>query len=125
MALRVLHVEDDPDIRTITKIALDHAGGFELVQCEDGQAALDYAPGTSSDVLLFDLMIPNMSGDVLLAEIRKVPNYEDTPVIFMTAKGQAAELDALKDIGALDVIVKPFDPMSLGDQIKKIIGVVD
>lgn len=122
MVVRVLHVEDDPDIRAIAKIALDHEGGFELTQCPDGAAALQFAETETCDLLLLDLMIPNMSGDVLLGELRKLAGFQTVPVVFMTAKGQVDDVRALADLGALDVITKPFDPMALGARLKALLA---
>lgn len=120
--IKLLHVEDDADIREIAKMALELSGDFEVVQCECGEDALrcvaDYAP----DVLLLDMMMPGMTGRQTLEKIRENPAFQSTPAIFMTARAQPNELDELRSIGATEVISKPFDPMSLPDQIKAAIS---
>ncbi|GHE00074.1 chemotaxis protein CheY [Defluviimonas sp. 20V17] len=114
---KILHVEDDPDIREIALMALEVVGGLDVVQCASGAEALERAPGIAPDLLLLDVMMPGMSGDETLTALRKVPQFSETPAIFMTAKAQHSEVDRLKELGALDVITKPFDPMTLADQI--------
>lgn len=117
---KILHVEDDPDIREIALMALEVVGGLDVEQCVSGADALERAPGIAPGLLLLDVMMPGMSGDETLTALRKMPQFADTPAIFMTAKAQLSEVDRLKQLGALDVITKPFDPMTLADQILKI-----
>jgi CheY-like chemotaxis protein len=117
---KILHVEDDPDIREIALMALEVVGGLDVEQCASGADALERAPGIAPGLLLLDVMMPGMSGDETLTALRKMPQFADTPAIFMTAKAQLSEVDRLKQLGALDVITKPFDPMTLADQILKI-----
>ncbi|MEP1765672.1 MAG: response regulator [Sulfitobacter sp.] len=120
--IKLLHVEDDADIREIAKLSLELSGEFEVVQCCSGPEALvrvrDYIP----DVILLDMMMPGMSGKETLAQMRHLPDLAKTPAIFMTARAQEAELEELRAIGAAEVICKPFDPMSLGAQIMKVMN---
>lgn len=120
--IRLLHVEDDLDILEIAAMSLEMAGGFDVRQCENAADALRVAPDFKPDVMLFDMMLPEMSGVQLLAAIREVPDFAKTPVIFMTARAQPHERRDLIERGAVDVIVKPFDPVKLGDQIKGILA---
>ncbi|SFL31072.1 Response regulator receiver domain-containing protein [Loktanella salsilacus] len=120
--IRLLHVEDDLDILEIASMSIEMAGGFELLQCENATDALRMAPEFKPDAMLFDMMLPKMSGVQLMAAIREVPGFATTPIIFMTARAQPHERRELIEKGALDVIVKPFDPISLGDQIKAILA---
>jgi CheY-like chemotaxis protein len=115
--LRLLHVEDDRDIREVAKMALMLSGAFDVLQCASGEDALEQAPGFDPEVLLLDVMMPGMTGPETLAALRKLEQFHTTPAIFMTARAQPAEVDALKALSALTVIVKPFDPITLGDQI--------
>lgn len=117
---RVLHVEDDPDIQEIAKIALEIVGGLEVHQFSSGAEAIAAAPGIRPDLFLLDVMMPNMNGEQTLAHLRDLPGFAGTPAIFMTAKAQINEIDALKQLGAAGVIVKPFDPMTLADQLLEI-----
>ncbi|SDX26254.1 response regulator [Litoreibacter albidus] len=119
--LTVLHVDDDDDIREITLLALEAVGGMTVVQASSGAAALVSVENLQPDVLLLDVMMPEMSGVELLSQLRNIPKLQETPCIFMTARVQANEISGLKEHGAVDVIEKPFDPMTLADRIRAII----
>jgi two-component system OmpR family response regulator len=117
---RILYVEDEPDIRAVAKMALEAVGGFTVIACASGQEALSAAPGARADLLLLDVMMPGMDGPSTLRALRDMPATAHTPVIFMTAKVQAAEVAQYKGLGALEVIPKPFDPMEISAQIQRI-----
>ncbi|WP_027328764.1 response regulator [Marinimicrobium agarilyticum] len=117
---RILYVEDEPDIQAIAQIALESLGGFELKVCSSGEEAIKAADSFKPDLLLLDVMMPGMDGPRTLAALRRRSATAETPVIFMTAKVQPNEIDHLKSCGALDVIPKPFDPMTLSDQVRAI-----
>ena len=114
---RVLHVDDDMDIRDIAGIALREIGGLDLVQCESGYEALDAAPSFAPDLVVLDMMMPQLDGAETLERLRKLPGLENVAVIFMTAKGNQMSHKRLLELGALGVIMKPFDPMTLADDI--------
>ena len=115
---RVLYVEDDADIRTIASMALEVVGGFTLKACASGAEALAAAEVFAPQLLLLDVMMPGMDGPTTLARLRELPATRDVPVIFMTAKVQASEVEQYKALGALGVISKPFDPMALAGQVQ-------
>mgnify|MGYP000016913376 FL=1 len=117
---RILYVEDEPDIRFVAQMALQAVGGFTVIACACGQDALNAAPDARADLLLLDVMMPGMDGPSTLKALRESPATANTPVIFMTAKVQVAEVALYKALGALEVIPKPFDPMELAAQIQKI-----
>lgn len=116
----ILYVEDEPDIRMVAQLALETVGGFTLKVCSNGEEAVQTGPGFKPDLLLLDVMMPGMDGPGTLAALRETPALKDTPVIFMTAKVQPGEIQQYRDMGALDVIAKPFDPMTLADQVRTI-----
>lgn len=120
--IKLLHVEDDADIREIAEMSLSLSGEFDIVQCESGEAALARVADYTPDVILLDMMMPGLTGRQTLEEMRKMAHLAKVPAIFMTARAQQNELDELRQIGAAEVISKPFDPMSLGDKIKAVIG---
>ncbi len=117
---RILYVEDEPDIRAIVQMALEAVGGFTVIACASGSEALAAAATASADLLLLDVMMPGMDGPSTLKALRALPEMADTPVVFMTAKVQAAEVALYKGLGALGVVPKPFDPMELSAQISRI-----
>lgn len=119
---RVLYVEDDPDIREVATMALELMGELELCVCASGADALADGPAFAPDLILLDVMMPGMDGPTTLARLRESPALAETPVVFMTAKVQPQEVAALRAMGALDVIAKPFDPMQLASRL---IGIFD
>ena len=115
---RILYVEDQPDIRAVTKVALEKIGGFELQICSGGEEAVATAVAFAPELFLLDVMMPGMDGPATLEALRKLPGLADVPVIFMTAKVQTNEVTEYMALGAIEVIAKPFDPMALSDQIR-------
>jgi len=117
---RILYVEDEPSIRTIAVTVLEAVGGFTVIACSSGKEALEQAAAANADLILLDVMMPEMDGPATLEALRRIPQTARTPVIFMTAKVQASEIAHYKSLGAVDVIAKPFDPMTLSAQISEI-----
>lgn len=115
----IIHAEDEADIRAIAQIALEDIGSFTVQYCSNGYEVLEAVKEFEPDLFLLDVMMPKMDGPTALRELRKMPQFVHTPAIFMTAKIQASEIEEYKAIGAIDVINKPFDPMSLADDIQK------
>jgi CheY-like chemotaxis protein len=115
---RILCVEDDPDIQAVIRLALERVGGFTVMLCASGRTALDSVAGFRPDLILLDVMMPGLDGPGTLAALRQLPGAAALPVIFMTAKVQPDELDHYLSLGALAVVVKPFDPMTLAHEIR-------
>ena len=120
-AMKILLVEDEPDIRAIAGLALGTIGGFQVEPCESGAQALERAEGFAPDLVMLDVMMPGMDGPSTLEALRRLPALAETPVIFMTAKVQPQEVAFYKSLGALDVIAKPFDPMALPAKVREIV----
>ena len=114
---RVLYVEDEPDIRAVAELALSAVGGFELCTCESGEQAVREAVAFAPDLMILDVMMPGMDGPSTLRALRELPEMADVPAIFMTAKVQPEEVKQLLALGALEVIPKPFDPMTLAQRV--------
>lgn len=117
---KVLYVEDEPDIQAVARVALEMIGGFTLTICSSGAQALQEAPAFAPDLILLDVMMPGMDGPTTLANLRQIDSLANTPIVFMTAKVQANEVASYKALGAVDVIAKPFDPMTLAAQVRSI-----
>jgi two-component system OmpR family response regulator len=117
---KIMYIEDEPDILTIAQIALEEIGGFKLKCCHSGTEALNQAQHFNPDIFLIDVMMPQMDGPTTLKELRKMPQFNRTPVIFMTAKTQANEVSEYIAMGAAGVITKPFDPVLLAEHIRTI-----
>lgn len=117
--LKILQVEDEPDIREITALSFDLDTDVQLRAASSGVEALDVlAGGFVPDVILLDVMMPQLDGPSTLTRIRALPGHADTPVIFLTARTQASERSRYLALGAIGVITKPFDPMTLGQQVR-------
>ena len=116
--MRILYVDDEPDIREIAEMSLSLDPDFQVKTAGCGLEALDLMAEWRPDAALLDVMMPGMDGPSLLDRIRKHADYARLPVIFVTARAQSAEIQnfALKD--AVGVIAKPFDPMTLAAQVK-------
>ena len=117
---KFLCVEDEPDIQAIAKRTLETVGGFTIETSSSGKGALMKATAFAPDLILLDVMMPGMDDPETLHALRALPGFEATPVIFITAKAMASEIQKYKGLGALEVIPKPIDPMTLSDQIKAI-----
>jgi len=119
---RILHVDDDEDIRAIVQLALEIVDSFELLQCASGQEALEKASDFRPQLILLDVMMPGMSGQTLATELAKEGALTHVPIVFVTAKAESEFTEQLVAEGATAVITKPFDPMTLGSEIKSIWG---
>ena len=117
---RILYVEDDAPIRTIGQMALQTVGRFEVVVCASGAEALEQAPFARADLILLDVMMPGMDGPETLAKLRALAETANTPVVFLSALVQPSEVAKLRAIGAADVLSKPFNPMTLPDNLREI-----
>jgi len=115
---RLLLVEDDPDIQEIARLALELVGGFTLTVCSSGREALAAAPASGAQMVLLDVMMPGMDGPETLEALKRLDAMAGVPVAFMTAKVQPAEVARFLSLGAVGVIAKPFDPMTLADRVR-------
>ena len=120
MLKRVLFVEDDPDIQTVARMALEAVGGFTVLACASGAEALERVEAFAPDLILLDVMMPGMDGLETLQSLRLLPGAAAVPVVFLTAKVQAQEIAGYREAGAADVIAKPFDPMTLPATVRSI-----
>ena len=117
---RVLVAEDDADIRTVIELALARVGGLDVAACGDGAIALALATRDAPDLILLDVMMPVMDGVETLDRLKAEPATAHIPVIFLTARVQPRDLERYHAKGALAVIAKPFDPMTLAAQLRQL-----
>ncbi len=110
---KILHVEDEPDIRTIAKASLERIGNLTVESCESGPVALEKIAAFGPDMVLLDAMMPEMDGPEFLKRLQQRDDTKHIPVVFMTAKVQSSEIEEYKSLGAIDVVPKPIDPMTL------------
>lgn len=117
---RILHVDDEPDIREIVRISLEMVGRFEVAQAASGHEAIDKAQSFAPDMILLDVMMPGLDGEQTFERLRQIESVGSTPIVFMTARASEADFGKLRELGAADVLIKPFDPMALPDQLREI-----
>jgi CheY-like chemotaxis protein len=119
---RILIIDDENDIREVAALALETAGDFDVVTANGGRAGLIAARDHRPDLILLDVMMPELDGPSTFQELRQSEATRSIPVIFLTAKVQTADRRRLSDLGALGILAKPFDPMRLADEIAAIAG---
>ena len=113
-------VEDDLDIQIVARMALEAVGGYTVEVCSGGQQALDVVEDFAPDMVLLDVMMPDMDGPTVLQNLRARAATREIPIVFMTAKAQAHEVSSYRELGALAVISKPFDPMNISADLAEI-----
>jgi two-component system OmpR family response regulator len=122
MAIRkVMLVDDEDDIRTVGNLSLSRVGGWQTVLASSGAEALVKGAAERPDLILLDVMMPGMDGPTTFGRLRAQEATAQTPIIFMTAKIQKQEVARYMELGAAGVIGKPFDPMTLPSEIKKLL----
>lgn len=115
---RLLHVEDEPDIREVVEMSLALDPEIILKSCASGADALVAAADWQPDVILMDVMMPAMDGAETLTQLRRDARTAGIPVVFMTARVQTREVEHFLSLGAAGVIPKPFDPMTLASTVR-------
>ena len=119
---RVLLVDDEELIREVAEVALAKVGGWEVLTASSGEEGLGKAVAERPDAILLDAMMPGLDGLGTLARLQADPATASIPVVFLTAKVRQSEQQRWIDLGAAGVLVKPFDPMLLADQVAEVLG---
>lgn len=119
--LKVLHVDDCDDVRTVVGLTLSSVGGMQVTQSASGPEAVEALRDFEPDLLLLDVMMPEVTGPELLEYVRSIQRLRDTPAVFLTAKDAPEDIEALLQAGATAVITKPFDAMRLPEDLTRIL----
>lgn len=119
-ALCVLYAEDDTDIREVVSFVLED-DGFQVIECRDGREAVLQGGHCSPDLILLDMMMPELDGLMTLERLRQYPSLARTPVVFMTAKVDEGEIRRYRSSGAVEIIRKPFDALDLPATLRAIL----
>lgn len=119
--MRLLLVEDDVDIQIVARRALKRAG-FDVAVAANGAEALGAARAQVPGVIVLDWMMPDMDGPEVCRQLKADPATSGIPVIFLTARSQQVEIARGHALGAAGYIVKPFDALTLGDQVRQMLG---
>jgi DNA-binding response OmpR family regulator len=113
---RILVAEDEPDIRHLIALTLEF-NGFEVVSVSDGFEAIEAAKAGGFDLILLDVRMPRITGYDACRQIRELTITKETPIVFLSAKGQESEVEAGLEAGADEYILKPFAPNDLIERI--------
>jgi DNA-binding response OmpR family regulator len=119
--MKVLIIDDDTDIRSIARLSLSRVGGMDVIEAASGVEGVRKAQEQKPDVILLDVMMPTMDGLETLAALRSQPATAMTPVIFLTAKAVADEVERMTALGAAGVLIKPFDPRTLSGDVRALV----
>ena len=115
---RILYIDDEADIREVAQMSLEIDPDFEVRTCASGAEGIAQARDWAPDLILLDVMMPQMDGPEVFRRLREHPATASIPVVFITARTQALEVAALEQLGGRGVIAKPFDPMALARQAR-------
>ena len=119
---RALVVDDDDSIREITQLALEVVAGWEVVAADSGASAIELAAAHQPDVVVLDLMMPDMDGLTTFGHLQDQASTAHIPVVLLTAKVQVGDRQLWDEMAVAGVISKPFDPMTLAGQISGMLG---
>ena len=122
MAHKILIIDDEDDIREVAALSLESVAGWDVVTANSGAQGLARAAEHQPDAILLDVMMPGMDGPTTFRELRKNPITSHIPVILLTAKVQSSDQKRFADLGVEAVLFKPFDPLTLSEQISAVLG---
>ena len=114
---RVLIIDDEDDIREVAQTSLEIMGGWDVFTAASSHEGITMAEAEQPDAILLDVMLPDMDGPATFQKLQANPITAQIPVILLTAKAQAADQRYFADLGVMAVLTKPFDPVTLADQV--------
>jgi CheY-like chemotaxis protein len=122
MQKRILIIDDDDDIREVAALTLEMVAGWNVVTANSGAHGIQRAQEENPDAILLDVMMPGMDGPTTFQELQKIPETAKIPVILLTAKVQGADQKRFAGLGVAGVLFKPFDPLTLAQQMSDTLG---
>ena len=122
MQRRILIIDDEDDIRQVAALSLETVAGWEVIMASSGIQGIRRAQDEKPDAILLDVMMPGMDGPTTFLELRKIPEIAEIPVILLTAKVQGADQKRFANLGVSAVLFKPFDPLTLAQQMSEALG---
>lgn len=120
--MKILIIDDEDDIRLIARMSLSRIGGMEVIEAANSQEGIAKASAEKPDAVLLDVMMPSVDGPSTLTALQHDETTAAIPVIFLTAKAMTSEIERLKSLGVAGVLTKPFDPMTLPEQVRQILN---
>lgn len=118
---RVLLIEDDPDVATLVAVSLESAG-IDFISIDDGAAGLDEAVTTRPDLIILDWMLPSLDGLEVCRALRTDDGLVGVPIVMLTAKAMARDVERAVEAGATDYIFKPFSPRELTTRVHALLA---
>ena len=122
MQRRILIIDDEDDIRQVAALSLETVAGWEVVTASSGTQGIHRAQDEKPDAILLDVMMPGMDGPTTFQELKKIPEIAEIPVILLTAKVQGADQKRFANLGVSAILFKPFDPLTLAQQMSDALG---
>jgi len=122
---RILIVDDDDGIREVAQTSLELVGGYDVVTASSGAAGMALARSERPDAILLDVMMPDVDGVTAFNALQAHPDTREIPVILLTARVQASDRERFSALGVRAVLAKPFDPLTLSEEIAEILGWAD
>jgi len=119
---RILIIDDEDDIREVAALSLESIAGWQVSTASSGAEGMRMAAAELPDAILMDVMMPAMDGPTTFREMQKLPNLASIPVILLTAKVQGVDQRRFAGLGVTAVLFKPFDPLTLADQMSEALG---
>jgi CheY-like chemotaxis protein len=119
---RILIIDDEDDIREVAALSLEATAGWEILTASSGAEGIDIAAAEQPDAILMDVMMPGVDGPTTFARMQQTPTISHIPVLLLTAKVQGVDQRRFAGLGLAGILFKPFDPLTLADQISTALG---
>lgn len=117
---KILYAEDEPDVQIVVETVVQSLSDYQIKICDNGKKLIECVEDYNPDLILLDVMMPEMDGPTTLKAIQSNEKTKNIPVIFMTAKAQIHEIKDLQKANVVGIITKPFDPMKLCSELQEI-----
>jgi CheY-like chemotaxis protein len=119
---RVLIIDDEDDIREVAALSLEATAGWEILTASSGAEGISIAAAQKPDAILMDVMMPGVDGPTTFKSMQENPSINKIPVLLLTAKVQGVDQRRFAGLGLAGILFKPFDPLTLAEQISEALG---
>ena len=120
--MKILIIDDEDDIRCVCSLSLSMIGGVDVIEADGGHEGIEKAIAERPDAVLLDMIMPDMDGSATITALKKNPQTAGIPVIFLTTRTLSIDFAKMRNLGAAGWVIKPFDPLTITDQIKEMIS---
>ncbi len=124
MSYLILIIDDEDDIREVAALSLEVVAGWRVITASSGEEGVRKAAAERPDAILLDVMMPGLDGPATLRLLQEREETRQIPVVMLTAKMQGVDQRALQKLGSRGIIAKPFDPMTLSQQVAALLGFI-